>query len=249
MTTLKQTRVVIASPSDVKEEREALDKVIERVNRNTAEGLGLVLKAVRWETDSYPGFHIDGPQGLIDPIIKIDDCDILICIFWKRFGTPTKKDGKTGTEHEFYKAYESWKQNKKPHIMIYFNQKEYFPKNAEEAKQLTYILEFKENLPKEGLHWDYDGIEQFKEYVYDHLTNYLQDNFNKESVPQINQPSITTISNQEIEKILNNYTNSLEKKVSKIRLLGDNKEYDLTDVFVDLIINEQYERPSFSFNH
>ncbi len=29
-------------------------------------------------------------------------------------------------------------------------------------------------------------------------------------------------------------------------MLGDNKEYDLTEVFVDLIINEQYERPSFS---
>ena len=37
MVTLKQFRIVIASPSDVKEEREALDKVIERVNRNTAE--------------------------------------------------------------------------------------------------------------------------------------------------------------------------------------------------------------------
>ena len=33
MSNLKPLRVVIASPSDVKEEREALDKVIERVNR------------------------------------------------------------------------------------------------------------------------------------------------------------------------------------------------------------------------
>jgi predicted NACHT family NTPase len=129
--------------------------------------------------------------------------------------------------------------------MLYFNQKEYFPRNAEEAKQLTYILDFKENLPKEGLSWDYNGLEQFKEYVYDHLTKYLQHHFNKKSDPQINQPSITTISKQEIEKILDNYTHSLEKKVSKIRLLGDNKEYDLTEVFVDLIINEEYERPSF----
>jgi HEAT repeat protein len=216
------------------------------VNKNAAENLGLILKAVRWETDSYPGFHIDGPQGLIDPIINIEDCDILICIFWKRFGTITK-DGKTGTEHEFYKAYEAWKQNKRPHIMMYFNQKEYFPRNTEEAKQQLYVFEFKEKLPKEGLHWDYNGIEQFKEYVYDHITKYLQDHFNKKSVPQINQSSIiTTISNQEIEKILDNYKNSLEKKVSKIRLLGDNKEYDLTEVFVDLIITEQYERPSFS---
>ena len=33
--------------------------------------------------------------------------------------------------------------------MLYFNQKEYFPKNPEESKQQTYILEFKKNLPKE----------------------------------------------------------------------------------------------------
>lgn len=50
------------------------------------------------------------------------------------------------------------------------------------------------------------------------------------------------VDNQEIEKILNNYTNSLEKKVSKIRLLGDNKEYDLTEVFIDLIIKSTIDR-------
>ena len=51
--------------------------------------------------------------------------------------------------------------------------------------------------------------------------------------------------NPKIEKILNNYVDSLEKRVSKVRLLGEDKEYDLTQVFVDLIINEQYDRPSF----
>jgi GTPase SAR1 family protein len=50
-----------------------------------------------------------------------------------------------------------------------------------------------------------------------------------------------------IEKILNNYADSLEKKVSQVRLLGGNKDYDLNEVFVDLIINEEYDRPSFSF--
>ncbi len=66
---------------------------------------------------------------MIDPILKIEDCDILICIFWKRFGTITE-DGKTGTEHEFYKAYEAWKQNKRPQIMLYFSQKKYSPKEC-----------------------------------------------------------------------------------------------------------------------
>lgn len=122
------------------------------MNRNTAEDLGLVLKAVRWEADSYPGFHVDGPQGLIDPILKIEDCDILICIFWKRFGTPTKKDSKTGTEHEFDKAYEAWKQNNRPHIMLYFNQKAYSPKGPEDSEQHLAVLNFKKNIPKEALH-------------------------------------------------------------------------------------------------
>jgi len=100
MTTLNQIKIVIASPNDVREEREALASIIERVNSNTAERLGLILRLGRWETDTYPGFHVDGPQGLVDSILKIEDCDILIGIFWKRFGTPTP-DGKTGTEHGF----------------------------------------------------------------------------------------------------------------------------------------------------
>ena len=33
--------------------------------------------------------------------------------------------------------------------------------------------------------------------------------------------------------------------MSKVRLLGNNEEYDLTEVFVDIIITEQYDRPSF----
>lgn len=45
MTTVKLLRVVIASPSDVKGEREALtNEVIVRVNRLIAENLGLTLR-------------------------------------------------------------------------------------------------------------------------------------------------------------------------------------------------------------
>lgn len=93
-------RIVVASPSDVQPERDVRPSVIEEVNRAAAADRGLHLVLSRWETDTYPGFHTEGPQALIDPILKITDCDLLIGIFWKRFGTPTA-DGKTGTEHEF----------------------------------------------------------------------------------------------------------------------------------------------------
>jgi HEAT repeat protein len=116
--------------------------------------------------------------------------------------------------------------------MLYFNQKEYFPKNAEEIKQQLYVFEFKDNLPKEGFSWNYNGLEQFKELVYRHITKYIQNKFKTEST--LTDESI--LSNQEIEKILNNYTNSLKKKVSKIRRVGDNFEHEPEVVFTQLQI-------------
>lgn len=220
LTTLKQLRVVIASPNDVKEEREALDKVINRINRNTAESQGLILKTVRWETDSYPGFHIDGAQGLIDPILKIEDCDIFICIFWKRFGKPIKKGGKTGTEHEFYKASEKWKQNRKPQIMLYFNQKEYYPKNSKESEQQTAILKFKESLPKEGLYCEYNGITQFKEIVLDHLTRYLNRFYTQ--IPKEGQIS----TNEDGNDIKRHFSDLKERVIEPtIKILKNNPEF------------------------
>ena len=77
-------RIVVASPSDVKAERDLLPNVIDELNRGVAADRGLSLELSRWETDAYPGFHPEGPQGLIDPIIKITDCDLLIGIFRMR---------------------------------------------------------------------------------------------------------------------------------------------------------------------
>lgn len=96
---------MVASPSDVQAERDALPAIVEELNRSIAADRGLRLELSRWE-NAYPGFHSEGPQGLIDPILHIEDCDLLIGIFWKRFGTQVK-DAKSGTEHEFKLAYEA----------------------------------------------------------------------------------------------------------------------------------------------
>ena len=176
MNSYDHLKVVVASPSDVKKERDSLEEIIKKVNTNIAHDSGLHLDVVRWENDAYAGFHIDGPQGLIDTVLKIEDCDIFIGIFWKKFGTPTKKDGMTGTEHEFKKAYEAWKNNKKnkPHIMIFFNHRKYFPANTKESEQQTAVLKFRENFPEEGLWWRYDGINNFKELVEGQIIRYLK---------------------------------------------------------------------------
>jgi hypothetical protein len=120
-------RIIVASPGDVQAERDALPAVLEELNRGIAAAHGLRLELGRWETDAYPGFHPQGPQGLIDPILRIEDCDVLLGIFWKRFGTPTKEAG-SGTEHEFLRAYAAWQQHGRPQIMVYFNRKQRCPR-------------------------------------------------------------------------------------------------------------------------
>jgi len=177
-------RIVVASPADVQPERDVLPSVIEEINRGVAADRGLRLELSRWETDTHPGFHTEGPQGLIDPVLKITGCDLLIGIFWKRFGTPTA-DGKTGTEHEFSLAYEAWQEKRSPQIFIYFSQQPYTPKSKTDAEQWGKVLEFRDKFPKEGLWWPYKGKAQFEKLVRNHLMNYIRSLTNSSVVETI----------------------------------------------------------------
>jgi hypothetical protein len=97
-TQVQLLRVGVASPSDVSAEREIVPRVAEEINSSIAADRGVRLDIIRWETDAHPGFHPSGPQGLIDPILRIEDSDLLVGIFWKRFGTQTG-EALSGTEH------------------------------------------------------------------------------------------------------------------------------------------------------
>ena len=177
-------RVVVASPSDVPAERALVSGIVDDVNKSNAADRGLRLEAVQWETDSYPGFHQDGPQGLIDGVLRIEDCDLLIGIFWKRFGTATK-DAQSGTEHELRLAYRTWENTGRPQIMVYFCQKPYLPQSKEETDQWGQLLEFRKAFPKEGLWWPYKGPSEFGKLLRTHLVNFIRDKY------PVEQPSAT----------------------------------------------------------
>jgi tetratricopeptide (TPR) repeat protein len=187
MDQVRVLRIVVASPGDVKPERDTVPKVVDEVNRTIARERGLHLNVDRWETDSHPGFHPQGPQGLIDPQLRIEDCDLLIGIFWRRFGKPVS-NAKSGTEHEFRIAYETWQKKRKPQIMMYFSQKKYFAQSTEETVQAGLVLQFKKDFPPEGLWWDYKNKSEFAEFLRNHLTQFLQEQSPIESKSGKTQP-------------------------------------------------------------
>jgi hypothetical protein len=155
-------RVVVASPGDVLDERNTLAEVLDEVNRDTAHPAELHLELARWETDARPGFHAGGPQGLIDPILNISDCDLMIGIFWSRMGSPIPS-GKTGSEHEFYTAYMSWCQKKRPEIYTYFCTRTPKPKSKQDREQIARLEEFKKRFPKTGFSWGIPGAGRVQE--------------------------------------------------------------------------------------
>jgi hypothetical protein len=173
-TKARVVRIVVASPGDVQAERDAVEAVANELNRDIAADRKMVLRVIRWETDASPGFHPRGPQAMIDSVLRIDDCDLLIGIFWKRFGTPVMRAG-SGTEHEIRQAYKNWKKHGNPQILIYFNEKRFEPVSKAEKDQWNRLQKFKERFPVEGLWWKYKGARQLTNLIRKHLTLWILD--------------------------------------------------------------------------
>jgi hypothetical protein len=166
-------RVVLASPGDVKDERDVVAAVVEEVNTLTAHRDGLDLELLRWETDAFSGFHAEGPQGLIDDVLKIEESSIVIGIFWKRFGTPVKDAG-SGTEHEILRAYESWQSKGRPEIMLYFKTAPFSPSSTSELEQMGAVLKFRERIKNEAVYFSFDSPVEFERMLRRHLSEVVR---------------------------------------------------------------------------
>ena len=77
--------VLVASPSDVQVERDALRTAIWDFNDEHASALQVVLLPVLWETHARPELGT-APQTLLDQQI-VDGADVVIGVFWTRAGS------------------------------------------------------------------------------------------------------------------------------------------------------------------
>jgi hypothetical protein len=165
-------RVVVVSPGDVARERDVTQTVIDELNRTIADERGSRFSLWRWETDARPGLHLEGPQGRIDEEMRIEDADVVVGIFWKRFGTPTA-DADSGTEHELRRAWAAWRQDQRPEVMVYFCTRAYAPATSAELAQHQRVLAFREALPGQQLSWLYNRVQDFERLLREHLTRFL----------------------------------------------------------------------------
>ncbi len=80
-------RILIASPSDVNDERDIAVSTIQAWNDLNSSERQIVLLPLRWETHSAPEYN-RRPQEVINRQV-VDHCDLLVGVFWTRIGSPT----------------------------------------------------------------------------------------------------------------------------------------------------------------
>jgi hypothetical protein len=80
-------RILIASPSDMADERQAATDAIHEWNAQHAIAESAVLLPVKWETHATPQAGIRPQEAINAQLVR--DCDMLVGMFWTKIGTST----------------------------------------------------------------------------------------------------------------------------------------------------------------
>lgn len=159
--------VMIASPSDVVAERQAVREVLNAWNVVHARSRKALLVPVGWETHSAP--ELGGrPQQMINDRL-LAPCDLLVGIFWTRLGSPTGMAA-SGTVEEIEEHIKAGKP-----AMLYFSKAPVVPDSLDSA-QYAKLKEFKVWARIRGLVAEFESTDEFRENFRRDLELILRDN-------------------------------------------------------------------------
>ncbi|MER9891871.1 DUF4062 domain-containing protein [Mesorhizobium sp. M0119] len=161
-TTLK---VLIASPSDLTEERDAAEAAIHDWNALNAEAQGIVLLPVRWETHVFPQAG-NRPQASINAQI-VDGADTLVGLFWTRIGSNTGV-AISGTVEEIDRFVATGRPS-----MIYFSQRPVNPATIN-VTQLASLKDFQAQTYGKALTGEFQSPTEFRHLLFRHLTGLVR---------------------------------------------------------------------------
>jgi hypothetical protein len=183
----KVINVMVASPSDVADERKAIRELIYEWNSINAENERIILLPKMWETDTTPQMG-NRPQEIVNQQL-LRKCALLVAVFWTRLGTPTGK-AQSGTVEEIHEH-----AARGQHMMIYFS-KQAIPQEGLDRAQYKALQEFKVECQKDGLICEYDHLEDFKGKFRKNIQNAIKQYFPRGAIPVIANP-IASISRRE----------------------------------------------------
>jgi hypothetical protein len=212
---MKKIKLFMASPDDTSEERKAFAAVVNSINRSRAEKDGFYLDPVLWEEYAYP--EAENPQVIINKLL--DDAELVVVVFWNKFGAPTKKFP-SGTMEELFLSLNKRKTTGSPSIKIYFRTP-LPPKSVHDIEELRRIFETKESIKDLALYKEYTTVEEFKSLLQEHINAWLSDYGSQQQAhkrngkPKVSKPPLTEPS--DCRGIIQDLFMKLEKKLDGVK--------------------------------
>lgn len=198
-------RILIASPSDVEEEREIAVRVIQEWNDLYSYSRKVTLLPLRWETHTAPEYGTR-PQEVINRTI-VDQCDLLVGVFWTRLGSPTG-EADSGTLEEIARVGDAGKP-----VMLYFSKAGIDP-DLLDLGQVEKLKDFKSKTYPKGLIENYKSVIEFRDKFSKQLELRVRDLQKNEGTADI-PLSLEFLSMDSNELIGKKAKISLEKPVVK----------------------------------
>ena len=224
-------KILIASPSDVKEERKAAIEVIRSWN---AVNNAVLLEAVDWETYAAPESGGEAQEKIDEQIV--DKCDCAVGIFWTRIGTPTKV-APGGAVEELQRLEGLGRKT-----MVYFSNAD-VPRTRMDYEQLQQVDEYRKKREKESLCWSYDTVSSFEKEFFRHLgiqiPRWFPELFSSKAFSEkdIHPPLFCDLDRR--------YRATLTEELGKLKMLGspdiDSVQVRLDDTFVPLRISHMWK--------
>lgn len=186
-------RVMIASPSDVPEERAIVREVLNDWNDQHSEQRSVVLLPVGWETHAVPTLG-DRPQSIINKQV-LKNADALVGVFWSRIGTDTGV-AVSGTVEEIREHVALGKP-----AMLYFSSRP-VPSTKLDLEQFKKVQAFQKECKGWGLIWGYDDPEDFRDKLTRHINRLVSILLEGKPVPPPAQMPVPTPELSAESKIL-----------------------------------------------
>ncbi len=146
--------VLIASPSDLAEERQAATEAVNDWNAQHAVAESVVLLPIKWETHATPQSGVRPQKAIYNQLVR--GCDILVGMFWTKIGTSTGA-AESGTVEEINQFVSAGKP-----ALLYFSSRPIDP-NKIDLKQHKKLKTFKNATYKKALTGGFSGVDELRQ--------------------------------------------------------------------------------------
>ena len=179
--------VFVSSPGDVAKERQALDEVVQRINRTDGQSRGIHLEVFNWQRGVVPQIG-PAPQAVING--QLPEYQVYVGIMAGRFGTETSGYG-SGTEEELRAALTRWREHGRPWIMFYFRRRGPISDRSVDVEQFLRVCRFREELEGQGLVARYRAVRGREDAFFEQVEMHLRQLLMRQLVSPMQEPPVT----------------------------------------------------------